>query len=193
MRLIPKVSRMVPAAVSTLPLAVLMAKILAASHDYSLPERDMLLDHKLHYSLHLPLPRGQVFGFFSDAGNLERLTPPELEFVILSPLPIDMKKGAEIKYRLQLFGVSFNWTSVITEWCPPDFFVDEQLEGPYRSWVHRHSFSDGADGATVIEDDVIFSLPAAPLGELAFPLVRAQLERIFTYRQERVRAIFMEG
>jgi ligand-binding SRPBCC domain-containing protein len=74
---------------------------------------------------------------------------------------------------------------------PPHSFVDEQREGPYQSWVHRHSFSDGVDGSTIIEDEVHYRLPAVPLGELAYPLVRAQLERIFSYRQERVRAILV--
>jgi len=152
-----------------------------------------MVDHKLHYSLQLPRPRGEVFSFFADAANLARITPPELDFTILTPLPIDVKKGAEISYRLQLFGVSFNWTSAITEWCPPDLFVDEQLKGPYQSWIHRHSFRDEADGSSVMDDEITFRLPVAPLGELAYPLVRAELERIFSYRQERVRAIFMHG
>ena len=152
----------------------------------------MIVEHTLQYSLLLPLPREQVFSFFADAANLERITPPELKFAIISSLPIDMKKGAEINYRLQLFGVSFNWKSGIKEWCPPDFFVDEQLEGPYRSWIHRHSFRDGADGSTIIEDEVLYKLPVSPMGELAYPLVRAQLERIFSYRQDRVRAILLK-
>jgi ligand-binding SRPBCC domain-containing protein len=150
-----------------------------------------MVDHTLHYAMQLPLPRQEVFSLFSDAGNLERLTPPELKFCILTPLPIEMKAGAEIVYRLQLFGVSFRWKTGITVWNPPDLFVDEQLEGPYQTWIHRHSFRDGADGSTIIEDDVLYRLPAAPMGELAYPLVRAQLERIFKYRQERVRALLL--
>lgn len=150
------------------------------------------MDHKLQFSQELPLPRATVFSFYADAANLERITPAELKFAITSPLPVEMKKGAEIDYRLQLFGVPFNWKTVISVWSPPDLFVDEQLHGPYQRWSHRHTFRDGADGSTIIDDEVTYQLPASPLGELAYPLVRAQLERIFSYRQERVRAILLQ-
>ena len=149
-------------------------------------------DHVLTFFLQLPLPRAAVFPFYADAANLERITSPELKFAILTPLPIEMKPGAEIDYRLQLFGVTFNWKTVISAWSPPDFFVDEQLLGPYQRWTHRHTFRDAADGSTIIDDEVTYRLPALPLGELAYPMVRAQLERIFSYRQERVRAILLQ-
>jgi len=151
----------------------------------------MTVEHKLHYSQQLSLPREEVFRFFADAANVGQITPPELDFMILSPLPVEMRAGAEIRYRLRLFGVSFNWLSIISEWRPPDLFVDEQLEGPYQSWIHRHTFRDGVAGTTVMEDEVLYRLPAAPLGELAHPLVKAELERIFSYRQEKIRAILM--
>ena len=146
-------------------------------------------EHTLNYSLSLDLPRTTVFAFFSDAANLGSITPPELEFRILTPLPIHMMAGAIIDYRLKLFGIPFSWKARINAWSPPDLFVDEQLEGPYRQWVHRHTFRDGPQGGTIVEDEVRFRLPAAPLGEAAYPMVRKQLERIFSYRQEAVRSI----
>ena len=149
--------------------------------------------HYLRYSLALTLPRDEVFRFFADAANLERITPPELNFTILTPLPIEMQTGTIIEYRLALFGVAFGWKTGITEWSPPDQFVDEQLAGPYQSWIHRHVFRDAPDGSTIIDDEIDYQLPAAPIGELAQPLVRAQLERIFRYRQERVKAILLHG
>lgn len=132
-----------------------------------------------------------MFRFISDAANLEQLTPPELKFTLLTPLPVEMKAGAEIDYQLQLFGVLFHWKTGMRAWQPPDLFVEEMMQGPYQSWVHRHSFSDGADGATIMEDDVLYRLPVAPLGELAYPLVKAQLERIFSFREERIRIVLL--
>ena len=115
-------------------------------------------------------------------------TPGPLVSVVMgsdSDLPI-MKEAGE---QLKLFGIPFSWKARINAWSPPDLFVDEQLEGPYRQWVHRHTFRDGPQGGTIVEDEVRFRLPAAPLGEAAYPMVRKQLERIFSYRQEAVRSI----
>lgn len=148
--------------------------------------------HTLSYSLQLDLPRETVFAFFAEAGNLERTTPPELRFTILTSLPIDMRLGTLIDYRLNLFGIPFRWKTRITVWSPPDEFVDEQVKGPYAQWAHRHTFRDGPPGATVIHDMVRFSLPLSPLGEIAYPAVLLQLRRIFGYRKEAVRSILMK-
>lgn len=144
--------------------------------------------HSLRTRQELPLPLDEVFAFFADAGNLERITPPELNFHILTPRPINVAEGTFIDYRLRLFGLPFSWKTEITKWEPPHQFVDEQRQGPYRQWIHRHRFS-AVEGGTLMEDEVLYQLPLAPLGNLALPLIRLQLGRIFNYRKEAIRCI----
>jgi len=145
--------------------------------------------HLLHTSMHLSLPRPEVFAFFADAANLEAITPPELRFHISTPLPITMRKDAIIDYRLRLRGIPFSWRTRIAEWEPPLRFVDEQLRGPYALWEHTHTFTTAPDGGTLVQDTVRYQLPLGPLGRLALPLVRRDLSRIFGYREVRVRQL----
>ena len=132
--------------------------------------------------IELPLARERLFPFFADAGNLEVLTPPELRFRVITPRPIEMREGALIEYRLRLMGVPFAWLTRIAVWDPPQEFVDEQLKGPYRRWVHKHLFVETSFG-TRMHDAVEYELPLFPVGELAGPLVDWQVRRIFRYRE----------
>jgi ligand-binding SRPBCC domain-containing protein len=137
--------------------------------------------HRFRESTILPARRDEVFPFFSAAENLGRITPPELHFEMVTPVPVDMRVGALITYRLRLFGIPFGWVTRVTRWDPPNEFVDEQSKGPYRQWIHRHRFTDrGAD--TLMDDEVDYALPLYPFGEVAAPLVALQVKRIFTYR-----------
>lgn len=144
--------------------------------------------YQLHRRIEIALPRHEVFAFFANAQNLAAITPPELSFSILTPLPIDMREGALIDYRIGLWGLPMRWKTAITKWNPPYDFTDVQLSGPYKTWIHRHRFFESAAG-TLIIDHVDYELPFGPLGALARPLVRRQLERIFEYRSERVREL----
>ena len=144
--------------------------------------------HLLRAVTRIEAPREEVFPFFADAGNLERITPPELRFRIVTPAPIEMGAGALIEYRLGLWGLRFGWRTEITAWDPPGTFTDTQLRGPYHTWIHRHDFEADGD-ATIMTDEVRYRLPLWPLGEIALPVVARQLRRIFGYRAGVIRKL----
>jgi ligand-binding SRPBCC domain-containing protein len=133
----------------------------------------------------VPLDVDTVFEFFADAQNLERLTPPWLHFRILTQGSLHLEAGSTIDYRLSLHGVPVRWQSEITCWQPPHRFIDEQRRGPYRRWIHTHTFAPVA-GGTLVRDDVEYAVPGPALVERFF--VRPDLERIFDFRAQELGA-----
>ena len=125
-----------------------------------------------------------TFAFFSNAANLDAITPPSLGFTILTPLPIQMRKGALIEYRLRLMGMPIHWLTRIDEWDPERSFTDTQLRGPYALWVHHHSFAPDPKG-TRVRDQVEYALHAPSLtAPVHAVFVRPMIEKIFAYRRE---------
>lgn len=138
---------------------------------------------EFHRQTRLTRPLETVFAFFADARNLEDITPPWLRFAILTPRPIEMRVGTLIDYRLRVHGLPLRWRSRITEWDPPHAFTDEQLRGPYRLWVHRHSFKEHGR-QTLMADDITYAVLGGRWIDRWF--VRRDVERIFAYREHAI-------
>lgn len=140
--------------------------------------------------LWLPRPRAEVFSFFADGRNLGRITPPWVNFEVLTPGPIPMRAGTLIDYRFTVRGIPLRWRTEIAEWDPPRRFVDVQLRGPYTLWRHTHAFEE-RDGGTLCGDLVRYRPRGGALMDWLF--VRRDLGRIFRYRQKQLREIFGAG
>ena len=134
-----------------------------------------------------PPPLDHLFAFFSDAFQLEALTPPWMNFHVLTPAPIEMCKGLLIDYKLRVRGLPLRWQSEITVWEPGKRFVDEQRRGPYRYWRHEHLFEPSGEGTRVI-DLVQYAVPGGRL--INWLLVGRDLEKIFAYRQQKLAELF---
>ncbi|HZD49411.1 MAG TPA: SRPBCC family protein [Silvibacterium sp.] len=153
------------------------------------------MPYRLERSLFIPRPRQEVFTFFADACNLERITPAFLHFHILTPGPVPMKAGTLIDYELRLYGVRFKWRTRIEEFTPMSSFpissfVDTQVTGPYRKWHHRHEFEE-VSGGTEMRDRVQYEMPLGLIGALVrWLFVRRSLDRIFDYRNRAITEIF---
>jgi ligand-binding SRPBCC domain-containing protein len=137
--------------------------------------------------LWLPLPPAELFPFFADATNLQALTPPWLQFEIVTPPPVVMGEGTLIDYRLCVHGLPLRWRTRINVWQPPHRFVDEQVRGPYRQWIHEHTF-EPRDGGTLARDRARYAVPLDFLVHRWF--VRPDIEKIFQFRAEVLRKRF---
>ncbi|HSR52068.1 MAG TPA: SRPBCC family protein [Acidobacteriota bacterium] len=144
-------------------------------------------EFRLEKEIRLPCPPQEVFPFFADAANLEQITPDCLNFEILTPRPIDMQVGTLIDYKLRVRGIPIRWRTKITVWEPPFRFQDEQLKGPYRQWIHEHTFEE-KEGGTLCRDVVRYAVWGGWIIDKLF--VRRDVEGIFEFRQRRLNEIF---
>jgi len=138
--------------------------------------------HRLHRRQVVGGDLSRVFDFFKSPYNLETITPPWLGFRVLDATDPEVREGTLISYSLRLHGIPVRWKSRIAEYAENERFADEQVVGPYRSWVHRHLFHAVPDGVE-IEDVIEYQMPFGVLGRAAHAaFVRRQLERIFDHR-----------
>lgn len=147
------------------------------------------LRSELRLSTELQVSRSteEVFDFFSDPKNLEKLTPTFLKFKINNQNAINMKTGELIDYELRVRGLPLRWTSIISTWDPPYCFVDEQIKGPYRYWIHKHTFEKSGN-YTIIRDFVRYQVFGGKLVHELF--VKKDLYKIFSYREKTLKKIF---
>lgn len=135
----------------------------------------------------LPVGRETLFEFFSDAFQLERITPSWLNFTVLTGAPIEIQTSTLIDYKLRLRGIPIRWRTEISTWEPPDSFTDRQVKGPYYLWEHFHTFEE-VEGGTLVTDRVKYRVPGGRL--INFLFVQHDLKRIFEYRRKRMLELF---
>lgn len=141
----------------------------------------------------VPLKPEEIFHFFSRAENLETLTPPWLNFKIVSKSNNEIEKGSLIDYKLKIHGVPVKWKTLIAEWKKNDFFIDEQLKGPYSKWHHLHTF-EPVPGGTLLRDEVTYRVPFAILGNLFIgSWISRDVGQIFKFRQEKIQNLIKAG
>lgn len=131
----------------------------------------------------VPKSPEEIFPFFTNEANLEKLTPGFLRFKVLRKSTPEIKSGTIIDYRLSLYGIPFYWKTEIQNWEPIQKFVDIQLKGPYKSWHHTHEFIPFLNG-TLLRDRVLYRLPLGVVGNLVAGFkVLSDVRNIFTYRR----------
>lgn len=141
--------------------------------------------YTLHKEIEVSAPLMDVWDFISHPANLDRITPGDMEFQIVSRVPEKMFNGLLIEYRVRLPFIGWKvWVSELKHIDPGVSFVDEQRIGPYRFWYHEHRI-EPSGGCVKIIDHVSYEVPLGILGKMAHPLfVRPLLERIFQHREK---------
>ena len=148
---------------------------------------------RLTNSVVVGLPLADAFEFCRDTRFLNEISPPLLHFQPRNRPETDVKiaAGTEIEYDMRVHGVPMRWRSRIPVFDPPHRFIDQQLDGPYRSWSHTHTFASLNDHKTVIGDLVDYTIPGGPIVAFLTHLlfVERDLIKVFSHRSMKYREI----
>jgi len=139
----------------------------------------------------LPIDIETCWKFFSDPKNLSLITPPEMNFQILTDLPDEIYPGLIIQYKVSpILSLRMNWVTEITQARKPYYFIDEQRFGPYKFWHHQHHFKEHQDGiemADIVHYRIPFGFAGKMFGKI---LVESQLNKIFDFREKKLKELF---
>lgn len=131
-----------------------------------------------------------VFAFYADESNLEKLMPPSFDFHVLGKSTPSLQEGTLVDFRHKLYGIPMHGQVRIREWEPGRRFVDEQVKGPFKAWLHSHEVWPMADG-TLLRDKVRYQVPVGWLGNiLGGWKVENDIKAIFEFRRKRISEIF---
>ena len=141
----------------------------------------------------LPITMEEAWNFFSSPKNLNKITPPDMHFVITNDPEPKMYEGQIITYKVTPFlGIKMSWMTEITTVKNNQYFIDEQRFGPYSLWHHRHSFTE-IEGGILAKDEVNYKLPFGILGDLIHSLfIKKKLADVFKYRKKVLKENFGE-
>lgn len=132
----------------------------------------------------------EAWHFFSIPENLDRITPDDMSFRILSGGGQNTFAGHIICYSIKpLFGIPMQWVTEIAHEEEGVYFVDEQRFGPYRFWHHLHRFTPH-DGGVLMEDVLHYALPFGWLGEALGGFIHRKVKGIFSFREKTLNVLF---
>ena len=147
--------------------------------------------HYLHREQIIPASMEILWKYFSEPENLNLMTPPDMNFEIITGGDVSMYEGQTIEYRVEFIrGVRSLWLTEIAHVRENEYFVDEQRVGPYRFWYHEHSFEPLQNGVRMI-DHVTYAAPFGFLGDIVHTLwIQQRLKSIFDFRYQKIIEIF---
>ena len=141
------------------------------------------------YQIYIERPVEAVFVFHADLKNHARLSSPEMPEEIIAGLDTPRAVGACITYRTRQGATARQQTCKLIQWDPPHGFAEEQVNGPFASWVHRRRFTAFQSG-TLMADLIEYEPGAGPLGAIAERLwLGKHLDTAFRHRQNEAKRI----
>lgn len=139
------------------------------------------------YSSLMPVPAGTLYAWHARAGAFERLMPPWERLEIVEKQG-GIEDGARLTFAIRKGPLRLVWEAAHRGHVAGEVFIDEMRCGPFASWVHTHRFVPDGAASSRLDDEVMYELPGAWLGNrVGGPHARRAIDRMFAFRHERTR------
>ena len=127
-------------------------------------------------------PIEEVFAFFDDPANLDRLMPPPVRIRPVRVEPLPPQAGTVIEFRYGIGPFQRSWVVRLLERVPPERIVDETVTGPMRRFHHSHTLTPARRG-TWIEDRIDFHVgPDGSVGAVVDRVAGVVMRLTFVWR-----------
>jgi len=152
------------------------------------------LVYNLKTKQNLPINVQEAWDFLSDPRNLQKITPENMEFEIISGDEKKMFPGQIIQYKIRLApGIRISWITEITHVSDLNYFVDEQRFGPYKFWHHKHYINPTDEGVELL-DSIDYIVPGGLFRRwIHFIFVKPKLIEIFLFRRKMLAEIIQKS
>ena len=148
--------------------------------------------HTLNYSCLLNASSDKVCDFHTDTANLIRITPPWIDVKIISA-DLHIKEKSRIVLKIKRFALSTLWEMEIEKLEAPLILIDSMISGPFRFFRHQRHFIPLENGETLMREIISFALHIGWLGNLLFPLIKRDMDKMFEYRHCATQEYFLKG
>lgn len=142
---------------------------------------------KVHYRFTVDAPLTSVADFHRRSDSLRAITPAIFR-TQFHEAPESLNEGDEMYFTMWAGPLPIAWRARI-ENLSPHGFIDRQISGPFRRWVHQHRFAARSPQATEVIDEIEFALRLHVLWTPIGIAMALGLPILFAYRARKTREI----
>jgi ligand-binding SRPBCC domain-containing protein len=142
---------------------------------------------KYQHKFRVKAPLDKVRDLYEHTSNMAALTPPPLS-VQVHRGPATHAEGSELDFTLWMGLLPVRWVARFEE-ISAGGFIDRQVRGPFRTWIHRHRYSEVSSGVTEVKDEIEISLRNHPLWTFVGLGMWLGLPVLFAFRSWKTRKI----
>jgi ligand-binding SRPBCC domain-containing protein len=122
----------------------------------------MQANYQVSHKITVNVSQEVAFAFHADVNNIEKVLPSFLSIKVQKLVwPVGVGSEAVLQFRLFNLVPLFSWKLQFTQWNPLNEFIDRELGGFFKVFLHLHKFTQ-ADAFCELTDTITYQSCALP-------------------------------